>query len=325
MKRYRFFLLVCGFIFLVFIGDVHAQEKYPNRPIELVVPFSPGGSGDIPARIYAQKLSENLKVPVVVVNRTAGGGIQGTNYVARAKKDGYTLLAMTSAVWYEPIVTKEATWDASKDFFPLGCLGYIPHVYTVQFNSPFKSLAELVEYARRNPGKLKASYGGGRGAPGYLNFQLLLAKNNIKIPVIPYLGGADATLALLGGHVDMTFSGTLSQGPQIKAGKFRALAITSKKRDPHFPDVPTTAELGYPYMNLRLLSVAFAQGGTPQSVLKVLIPAFEKTFKDPEVIARATAAYLVVDYMGPEELRKLIVSEGDIVRKVVKETNITQD
>lgn len=319
MKECRFLLLICGVTFLVFLSNAQAQEKYPNRPIEMVVAFTPGGATDLATRIYSKKLGEILKVPIVVVNRGAGSGIPGTISVARAKKDGYTLLGGVFSTEVTPLITKEATYDPLKDFFPLGYFGFSPMICSVRSDSPFKSFGELIEYARKNPGKLKDAHGGGVGAPAYLDLQLLSTKNNIKITIIPFSGGAEATLTLLGGHVDMTLSSALTQGAQIKAGKLRPLAITSKKRFPLFPDIPTMTELGYPHLSIETWLAVFAPTGVPQPVLKILIPAVEKAFKDPEVIARATAAYIVVEYMGPEALRKFMESETDLLRKLIKE------
>lgn len=319
---YRFLLLLCGFTVLFFSGTTQAQEKYPHRTIELVVPYSPGGSNDVAARIYTAKLSQLLKVPITVVNRGGGGGVQGSIYAAHAKKDGYTLLAGgQGTVVVAPLISTEATYDPLKDLTPLGYFGSVPSVFAVRNDAPFKSFGDLVEYARKNPGKLMNA-AGGMATSSQFNLDILCAKNNLNITSVPFKGGGEATVALLGGHVDMTSSGVLTLGPQIRAGQLRALAITSKKRFPAFPDIPTTTELGYPDLNFVLWVGALAPSGLPQSVLNVLLPAVEKAFKDREVIDKASKAYFMADYKGPAAFRSLLESEISRVGKIVKDANL---
>lgn len=321
MRQYRF-LWVCVLTFLVFLGNAAAEEKYPRRTIELVVPYSPGGSNDVAARIYSAKLSQFLKTPITIVNRGGGSGIQGSIYAARAKKDGYTLLAGgQGTVVVMPLISTEATYDPLKELTPLGYFGSVPSVFAVRSDSPFKTFGDLVEYARKNPGKLKNA-AGGLATSSQFNLDILCARNKLDITSIPFKGGGEATVALLGGHVDMTSSGVLTLGPQIKAGQLRPLAITSQKRFPAFPDIPTTKELGYPDLNFVLWVGALGPSGLPKPVLNVLLPAVEKAFKDPEVIAKASKAYFMADYKGPTEFRSLLESEISRVRKIVKDANI---
>ncbi len=169
MKRYRLFGVICGLTYLIFLGGVYAQEKYPNRRIELVVPFAPGGHADILARIYNEDLARALKVPITIVNRGGGAGIEGTSYVIRAKKDGYTLLAAPGTpLVIMPNISNEVTYDPLKDLIPLGYFASVPNVFVVKSDSPFKTLDELIEYARKNPGKLKNGVGG-IGTEAYFN------------------------------------------------------------------------------------------------------------------------------------------------------------
>ncbi len=325
MNRYGLSWLVCGLTLITFLGGAQAQEKYPNRPIELVVPFGPGGVADVVARIYSEELARVLKVPIIVVNRAGGSGIQGTMYVIRAKKDGYTLLAPPSTpILLPPVITpKEAPYDPLKDIVPLGRFGDVPSVFGVRSDPPFQTLDELIEYARKNPGKLNNS-SVGLAEEGYLNLEILCARSKIKIISIPFKSGAESMNALLGGHVDMTSSTITAQGAQIKAGKLRGLAITSKTRHPDFPNIPTTAELGYPDVNFLIWFGIFAPAGVPQAILNVLVPAVEKVFKNPEVVQRATTAGIRAEYKTPEELRYIIESDIRIVEKVAQDANLVQ-
>ena len=322
MKRFISFGLVFGLVFFVFFAGAQAQDKYPSRAIELVVPFDTGGSADVTARTYSDNLAKLLNVPVTVVNRAGGTGIQGTTYVIKSKKDGYTLLASTDTpLMVMPVISKEVTYDPLKDVIPIGHIGYAPAVIAVRNDSPFKTLAELVEFARKNPGKLKNS-SSGIGTESFFNLQLLCQKEKIKIVTIPFKSGGEVMVSLLGGHTDMSSSSLASLGPQLKAGTLRGLAVCTKKRHLDFPNIPTTAELGNPDVNLNVWMALFAPAGVPKQVIDVLTPAVEKTFKDSEVVQRAVNAGLIVEYLGPEETRKLLESGIQIIKKLAPEAGL---
>ncbi len=323
MRGIRSFCLVSALIFLAFLGVAPAQEKYPTRAIELVVPFAPGGTADVGVRSYSDNLSKLLGVPVNVVNRAGGTGIQGTTYVAKGKKDGYTILATTDTpLLVMPVISsKEVTYDPLKDFIPIGYFGYAPSIFAVRSDSPFKTLADLVDYARKNPGKLKNA-STGLGAEARFNLDLLCHKENIKIPSIPFESGGQAVTALLGGHTDMSSNSLASLSPHLKAGKIRGLAISMKTRHPEFPDIPTTGELKYPDVNFVVWLAVFAPTGVPKQVVDTLIPAVEKAFKAPEVIQRGSNAGLIIDYMGPDETRKLMEKGLPLVKQVAAEAGL---
>jgi tripartite-type tricarboxylate transporter receptor subunit TctC len=317
------FGLVLGLSLFAFLGGVEAQEKYPGRPIELVVPFGPGGTADLAARAYSDDLSKLLKVPVNVVNRAGGTGIQGTSYVINGKKDGYTLLGTTDTpLKVMPIISKEVTYDPLQAVIPIGHLGYAPSVFAVKSDSPFKTLAELIDYARKNPGKLKNA-ASGFGTESFFNLQLLARKESIKITSIPFKGDR-SRVALLGGHTDMASNTLASLGAQLRAGTVRGLAICAKKRHPDFPDMPTTAELGYPDLTLAVWTALFVPAGVSQQVLDVLVPAVEKTFKSPQVVERASNAGIVVEYLGPGETRKHLEAGIELVKKAAQEAEMAK-
>jgi len=322
MKGMRSLILISA-LFLDFAGAAPAQEKYPARAIELVVPFAPGGTADVGVRSYSDNLSKLLGVPVNVVNRAGGTGIQGTTYVAKGKKDGYTILATTDTpLLVMPVISsKEVTYDPLKDFIPIGYFGYAPSIFAVRSDSPFKTLADLVDYARKNPGKLKNA-STGLGAEARFNLDLLCHKENIKIPSIPFESGGQAVTALLGGHTDMSSNSLASLSPHLKAGKIRGLAISMKTRHPEFPDIPTTGELKYPDVNFVVWLAVFAPTGVPKQVVDTLIPAVEKAFKAPEVIQRGSNAGLIIDYMGPDETKKLMETGIQLVKQVAAEAGL---
>jgi tripartite-type tricarboxylate transporter receptor subunit TctC len=322
MRRFLLLGWVFGLVFVLFSAGVQAQDKYPNRAIELVVPMDTGGTADVIARAYSDNLAKLLNVPVTVVNRAGGTGIQGTTYVIRSKKDGYTLLASTDTpLMVMPVISKEVSYDPLKDVIPLGHIGYATGVIAVRNESPFKTLEELVDFARKNPGKLKNS-ASGIGTESFFNLQLLCQKEKIKIVTIPFKSGGEVMTSLLGGHTDMSSSSIISLGPQLKAGGLRGLAVSTKKRHPDYPNIPTTAEAGYPDVNLNVWLALFAPSGVPKQVVDVLMPAVEKVFKDPEVVKRALNAGLVVEYLGPQETRNLLESGMQIIRKLAPEAGL---
>jgi tripartite-type tricarboxylate transporter receptor subunit TctC len=324
MKKFIFCWLVFGIAFPGFSGGALAEEKYPARAIEMVIPFGPGGSADVAARAYSDNLARILKVPIVLVNRAGGTGVTGAGYVIKAKKDGYTLLASTDTpLMVMPVISKEVMYDPLRDLVPLGHFGYALSVIAVRKESPFKTLAELVEYARKNPGKLKNA-SSGVGTESYFNLELLCHKENISIPSIPFKSGGENLVSLLGGHTDLSTSSLASLSAHLKAGTIRALAICAKKRHLDFPDVPSTAELGYPDMNLAVWLAVYAPAGVPKQVIDVLVPAVKKAFTDPEVIKRGVNAGLVVEYLGPEETRKLLTSGLELIKVLAKKAGLAK-
>lgn len=323
MKRYLFFTAICALVYLVSPAGTQAKG-YPDRPVELVIPMAPGGGADVSARMFSDELGKALKVPIIVVNRAGGSGVQASLYVARGRKDGYTLfLGSGTSLIVMPIINKEATYDPLKDFIPIAQFVSVPSAFVVRSDSPFRTLNDLIEYARANPGKLKNG-AGGLGTESYFNLALLCAKEKIKITTIPFKSGGEALPALLGGHVDMASNTITTVGPQIKAGKLRGLAITSDKRVPDFPDIPTTAEAGMPDINFRTWFGLFAPAGTPQSVINVLVPAAAKVFKNPEILQRAVRAGFVADYKAQAEFRTFIKNRQETAGKVAQEAGLSK-
>jgi tripartite-type tricarboxylate transporter receptor subunit TctC len=324
MGRFLPLALVIGLIFLSPSFPLQAQEKYPTRAIELVTPFGAGGATSVVARAYSENLAKLLKVPVNVVNREGGTGVQGTSYVIRSKKDGYTLLSTTDTpLVVMPVISKEVTYDPMEDVIPIGYIGYAPSIFAVRSDSPFKTLPELLDYARQNPGKLKNGISG-FGTEAYFNLQLLCLKEKLKITSIPFKSGGDVTAMLLGGHTDMASSALASLSPQLKAGTLRGLAISSKKRHADFPNIPTTAELGHPDVDFVVWYALFAPQGVPKQVADVLVPAVEKVLKSPDVVERCVQAGVDMEYKGPEDLRKLMEVGIRVVKKVAQDAGMAK-
>jgi tripartite-type tricarboxylate transporter receptor subunit TctC len=268
-----------------------AAQHYPVRPITLVVPFPPGGSATIMARIIADKLADALGQQIVVDNRGGAGGTIAARQVAKAAPDGYTiLLAFTGTLAVSPIVFPNAGFDPRKDFAGIGMIGMAPSVLTVAPSLPARSVAELIELAKDSPGRIH--YGSpGIGTINHLAGELFASMTEVKITHIPYKGTAAAVNDLLGGHIAMMFAPIPAAHGNVAAGTLRALGVTSLTRSRLLPDVPTVAEAGLPGFETAQRSTLIAPAGTPRPII--------------ERLNRELNAVLLTD-----EVRKRLATEG---------------
>src|SRR5580692_5622382 len=277
--------LIAGVCF-VFGASSSAQEdpaKYPSRPIHIVVGFTPGGGNDILARIVGQKLSESLGQPVVIDNKPGGGAIVATEYVAKSKPDGYTLLVGASgAMAINPAVYTKLPYDPVKDFIPVSELGSFPLILIVNASSPIKSVAELVAYAKANPARANYS---SSSAAFQLVTELFKQKTGAPMQEIPYKGANDSVMAVISGQVTATIADTGSVSGQVKGGQVRALAVTSPARAADLPDVPTMKEAGTD-VDAVLWSGIFAPRQTPPAIVKKLEAELTRIIREPDVVAR---------------------------------------
>ena len=297
-----------------------AEEKYPSRPITLVVPFPPGGSVDIMARQYSEPLARVLGVPIVVENRAGAGGSVGAQYVARAKPDGYTLVVSSqSSHLANPLTQPKIGYDPVKDFENIAILGRQPNALVVHSSLPFKTFAEFVDYAKKNPGKL--NYGsGGVGSMGQLNVEMFKAATGAFTTHIPYRGGTPLITAVLGNEVQFILDNLVIMLPHIQAGKVRALAVAADQRLPQLPDVPTLAEVGYPQLNLTSWTGLAAPGGTPEAIVQTLHKAVRQVATSPAMVANLKERGVIApEEMTPAQFEKMmserLVKFGDVVRK----------
>jgi tripartite-type tricarboxylate transporter receptor subunit TctC len=257
--------------------------KYPTRAIHIIVGFTPGGGNDIIARIVGQKLSESFGQPVIIENKPGGGAIVATEYVAKADPDGYTLLVGASgAMAINPAVYAKLPYDSIRDFAPVSELGSFPLILVVSASSPFKSVTELVAYAKANPDK--ANYASSSAA-FQLATELFKQKTGAPMQVIPYKGANDSVMAVVSGQVTATIADAGPVSGQVKSGVVRALAIAAPKRMEDFPDVPTMKEAGAD-VDAVLWSGIFAPKATPPAVVKKLEVELMRIARLPDVIAR---------------------------------------
>jgi tripartite-type tricarboxylate transporter receptor subunit TctC len=247
-----------------------AAQGWPSKPVRLMVPFPPGGSTDIVARIVAQKLSAQLGQPLVIENRGGAGGSLGTAVVAKAPADGYTLVvATTSTHVVAPVVYPKLDYDAVKDFAPISLIAVTPYLLVVNPAVPAKSVKELVQLMRSQPGRLNYA-SAGVGSTTHLAMEMLKAASGTFTVHIPYNGNGPAGTAVVAGQVEALFGSMPALLPQAKSGRVRALAVGTPRRSPSMPEVPTVAESGYPGFDASLWLALMAPAGTPAGVIERL-------------------------------------------------------
>lgn len=301
--------------------ELAAQTDYPNRKIEFIVPFAPGGPTDTAARIIQPKMSAALGVPVVVVNKPGGGGALGSDFVANANPDGYTVLAtINTTLSLVPAIQPDLRYTL-RDFAPIGSYMADEVVITSRAGAPWKTLDELVDYAKKNPGKL--SYGSaGLGTLSWFTVELFKQSYGLDIAHVPFAGSGPVKTAILGGHVDLAASSAFTVVPLIKSGDLIGLATTGPKRVAALPSVPTMAEKGFPEATANGWPGLFVPTKTPKEIVDKLVKALDKTMKDPSVIAAVEKVGMIVDHRDPEATRKLLESEHELAKKVVKKLGI---
>jgi len=260
-----------------------SAQNYPSRAITLVIPFAPGGSTSIVGRGIADKMSELLGEKVVVDNRPGAGGTVGTRAVAKSDPDGYTLLlGYTGTLAIGPSLYKNVGYDPRKDFSPIGLIGNAPNSLVVNPSFPAKTVAELVAYAKANPGKVNFG-SAGAGTASHITGEYFARSAGITLVHIPYKGTGPALTDLLGGHIPMAFAPIPASHPNVTAGKLRALAVTSTTRSGLLPDVPTMVEAGLPGFDASLYYGLAAPAGTPRPIIDKLNKALRDALASDEV------------------------------------------
>ena len=278
-----------------------AQGAYPNKTVTFVVPAAAGGTTDISGRMAAQALAPVLGQAVVVDNKGGGNGAIAANIVKRAEADGYTLLMQYSGFHViSPHLAKAPQWE-QKDFQPIANIISAPQIIVVRESLPVKTLAELIAYAKANPGKLNYA-SSGNGSLQHVTGAMLEQQGGIKMVHVPYKGTGPALQDLLGGQVDLTFGTAPPFMPHIASGKLRVLAVTGKERLPSLPDAPTTAEAGYPGVNATSWFALFAPAAVPRPVIDRLAADLKKVLEDPAFRKKAEEQGAAADYLGPQQL-----------------------
>lgn len=319
MKRacsVAFAALICAACF-----TLTSLAAFPERQIRLIVPFPPGGSTDVVARRIAPKVQQILGQPVVVENRGGAGGIIATELTAKAAPDGYTLLFTTTSHGANPALHEKLPYDTEKDFVSIALVADHPGLLVVHPSLPIHSTQDLVRYAKENPGKVSYS-SAGIGTFPHLSTELLKSMAGISMVHIPYKGAGPAMVDLLSGQVPLKVDAYVTSIPHIKAGKLRAIAVTSKARIPQFPNVTTVAESGYPEYETFIWMGVIAPAGIADDVARKLEHAFVAAAKDAEISAKLNDDGVYARGWTGRELDALIRQEIVKWRQVVKDTGI---
>jgi tripartite-type tricarboxylate transporter receptor subunit TctC len=324
MKR---FILVVG-LSMVFcalsLGTPAVQaQSYPNRPIQLIIPIPAGGGGDVNARLLIEELGKIVGTQIVAVNKPGAADTVGTDATAKSKKDGYTIgYTSSAALVYARVINPENVhYDPVKDFDHLGLHVFFPLAIAVQESSPWKTFGEFIDYAKKNPGKIRVSTPG-LGSTAHFNLELIQSLTGAPLTHIPFKGGEAVITALLGGHVEATCDAVGKIMPHAEAGKMRVLLLS--KKFSLLPNVQTVTELGYKQDLLSAWFAMIAPAGIPEEAKKVLVPAIEKSIKDPELKAKIERRGYIVDYKSPAELKKVIASDYETARALAAKLGLSK-
>jgi tripartite-type tricarboxylate transporter receptor subunit TctC len=307
-------------VFALF-APLSALAQYPDRQITMVVCFPAGGGTDIAARVINTQLGEALGKPVIIENRGGAGGNIATTAVARLPADGYTLLVCSSAFVVNPSLYANATYDPLKDFVPLMVIGASPNVFVVPAQSPIQSMKEFIEKAKAADGKMNWT-SSGVGTTPQLTGELIKIRTGIKMQHVPYAGAGPATTAALAGQVDLYTANIGSLQALIDAGKLRAVAVTSKKRWPGLPNVPTLEEAGVKDVESDTFQGIYVRAGTPQPVVDRLAKELTAILNRPDIKEKYDKIGLPVVAEGPAAFRKRVEREVPIYKEIIDKAGL---
>jgi tripartite-type tricarboxylate transporter receptor subunit TctC len=315
-----YFHLLAGLILLIVSNAAQAQS-YPNKSVRIIVPAMAGGPSDLMGRILAQKMSETWGQQFIVENIPTGAGNVALGIAAKAPPDGYTMVTPTSSIVVNPSLYAKLPYDIIADFTPVTMAAASPHAITVNPSVPAKTVMELIALVKANPGKY--SYASpGTGTTGQLAGEWFKISHGLDLVHVPFNGGAPAATSTIGGHTPIMFSALPTVGAAIRGGQLRALAVTSGKRSPDFPDVPTLAEAGVPNQESEFIQAVLVPAGTPKEIVNQLYREVARIVALPDVKERLRAIGYVPVGNTPEEFAAQIRTEIAKWEKVIREANI---
>ena len=320
MKRYRYAVLVM----LAFCAvTVHAQQ-YPTRPIRFISPYPPGGGNDTLLRLLGEKLGEQVGQRIIVDNRPGANTIVGTELLAKSPPDGYTFILVPNSFATNPSFYPKLPYDTAKDFAAVGQVAQSPQMIVAHPSVPARTLKELLALARAKPGEL--AYGtSGNGPTGHLAGLLLSNMAGVRLTHVAYKGTAPAVNELVGGHIPLMVSSMLATLPQVRAGKLRVIAITTGRRSPAIPDVPTIAESGVPGYDATLWYGILAPAKTPEALVKRMNAELATTLKNADVVEKLSTQAVEPHHTTPEKFAALIRSEVAKWSKVITAAGVKTD
>jgi len=327
MRRDEFRALpavLCAAIVLGAAGAPALAQKYPEKPVRVIIPFAPGGGTDVLARFLSTKLAESLGAGVVLENRAGAGGTLGTEIAARAAPDGYTLLFTSASHTFNPSLYSRVGYDSLRDFAPVTLAAMVPHLLVVHPSLPVRNVKELIGLARSRPGEI--FYGsGGTGSSVHLAAALFVSMARVDMTHVPYKGGGPAMIGVMAGEASVLFPTMQSAMPNVKSGRLRALAISTAIRSPAVPDVPPVAESGLPGYDATGWYGMLAPAGTPQARVDRLNAEIVKILTDPQMKERLAAEGAVAVGNTPAQFDKFIRDETAKWSKIIRDLKIKVD
>ncbi len=317
----QFLVTLCASLMTFVSAPLLNAQNYPKQPISLIIPLAPGDATDVAGRTIGEAMSKLLKVPVVAVNKPGAGGTLGTDSAIKSAKDGYTILITNNAsLVFNRILTPDTVpYDPFKDLTALGMAVRTPIILAVHKDAPFKDFAEMMAYAKKNPGNVRVGTVG-PGSVGHFTVEIISSLTGAELTMIPFKGAGPAVTAALGGHIEGAAAAQGVVAEHLKAGTMRGIVASSKM--PEFPNIPTLAQLGYKQNLLGVWSAFFAPAGVSAEVSKTLIGALEKSVKDPALAARLVNLGMLADYEPPEKLIAEIREEHRIVEQIAKKAGL---
>jgi tripartite-type tricarboxylate transporter receptor subunit TctC len=324
-SRTGFVLQAALLVVAALLSSYAGALPYPTKPIHFVVPYPAGGPVDAVARLLGQRVSERVKQPIVIENKPGAGGNIGADFVAKAPADGYTILmgaVATHAI--NPTLYASIPYDAVKDFRPVTQLASTPNVLVVNPGLPVHDLREFIAYAKANPGRLNFG-SGSTGSAGHLAGELFKSMAGVDMTHVPYKGAAPAMNDLIGGQIQLMFDNLASSLTQVKAGKIRALAVTTARRTPLAPDLPTIAESGLPGFDINTWFGLFVPAGTPLEVVDVLHDEFNRALADPDIRDKMISIGAEPVGSTPAQFAVYIRSESEKYARIIRASGAKAD
>jgi len=315
--------LLSTFVFVLGSASGVFAQEYPDKAINLVIPMAPGDGLDVSGRLMAEELAKLLKVSVVPMNKPGATGTVGTDTVVKAKKDGYTILLTNSAsILYTKVLHSEnVPYDAFKDLTPLGLATISPVLVVVGSDAPYKNFKELIEYAKKNPGKVRCGTPG-VGSVSDFNVEIIKSLTGAEITIVPFKGASPAVAALLGGHVEAIATAAGPLISHMRSGKMKGIVTSSKF--PEFADIPTLKQLGYQQDLLGVWFAYFSPAGTPGPIAETLVSAIEKVVHDSTISSKLAQLGMVQEFEPPEKLLTRMREEYKMVEAIAKRAGMVK-
>jgi tripartite-type tricarboxylate transporter receptor subunit TctC len=316
-------LRIAALVAALLVPFAASAQQYPTKPVKIVIPFPPGGVTDNATRVIAQKLSERLGQNFYIENQPGAGGNLGMGAVAKSPGDGYTILLASSSIVVNPSLYQKVPYDIAKDFIPVTKAGGTPNTWVVHADHPAKTMQELIDMIRREPGKHSVASPGGGTTPS-LSIEMLRLGLNLNFITVPFAGGGPMTSSLLGGHTPIACSALGNYANLIKEGKLRALAVAAKKRSPVLPNVPTLDELGIKGQEAETMTGVFVPAGTPKAVVDLLQREISAIVNAPDVKQRLLSLGVEAEGDSSEAFSAYVKDEVVKWKKVITDAKINQ-